>query len=58
MMTSLRSNNLLRWWFAAAIFALLILAALLTTPSGQAFIGNAQVAAQYTYYIYLSLIYK
>lgn len=57
-LTSLSSNHLVRWVFAVALFAVLILAALLTTPTGQAFIGQAQVAAEYTYYVYLSLIYK
>ena len=55
-LTRLRSNAL-QWWFAAVLFVALIAAALLTTPSGQAFVGQAQVAAEYVYYVYLSLIF-
>lgn len=57
-LTQLRTNAVLRWWFAAVLFAALVIAALLTTPSGEAFVGKAQVAADYLYYSYLSLIFK
>ena len=54
--TSQRSM-LARWWFACALLALLVAVALVSTPSGQALAGKAQVAAQYVYYAYLSLIF-
>lgn len=48
-----------RWWFALILFFGLVVAALLTTPSSQALVGKqAQLAADYVYYIYLSLVYK
>lgn len=52
------SSFVARWWFAIVLFVGLVLLALLTTPSGYAFMGRAQVATDYVYNVYLSLIYK
>lgn len=57
-LTDLRSHALLRWWFAVALFVALIIAALVSTPTGQAFVGKAQVAADYVYYVYMALIWQ
>jgi hypothetical protein len=54
-----RAQALFRWWFAVLLFVLLIGVALVSTPSGQALVGpKAVAAADYLYYIYLSLIFK
>lgn len=57
-LTNFHSRGLLRWWFAAVLFAALLVAALLTTPSGHAVMGKAQVAADYVYYVYMALIWE
>ncbi|KAB8141918.1 hypothetical protein F8S13_17455 [Chloroflexia bacterium SDU3-3] len=56
--THTQSSFVARWWFAIVLFIGLVLLALLTTPSGHAFMGRALVATDYVYNVYLSLIYK
>ncbi len=58
MDTTLRTQTSLRWLFAIAMFLALLIAAVVATPEGQALAGRAQVAAEYVYYAYLSLIFK